>query len=171
MINSGVGGNTTEHGKLRFEEDVLSHNPDIVIIQFGINDSMVNVFEGATESRVDRLKYKENLEYFIQELKKENIYIILMTPNPIRWTDETRELYGGSPYDLGDENGLNNTLKYYAETVRGLSRKYNTALVDVYCKFQHSEQIDALLLDGMHPNDKGHELVANQLMFIIRNKL
>ena len=33
VINAGVPGNTTQDGCARFERDVLSRDPDIVIIQ------------------------------------------------------------------------------------------------------------------------------------------
>ena len=38
VINSGVSGDTTWDAKLRFKKDVLDHNPDLVIIQLGVND-------------------------------------------------------------------------------------------------------------------------------------
>ena len=38
VINSGRNDDTTADGLLRFDEDVLAHNPAIVIFDFGGND-------------------------------------------------------------------------------------------------------------------------------------
>jgi len=40
IINSGVSGDTTVDARKRFEEDVLEHNPDIVVIELGANDGI-----------------------------------------------------------------------------------------------------------------------------------
>lgn len=40
VINAGVGGNTTADALVRLEQDVLTHNPKIVIITLGANDFM-----------------------------------------------------------------------------------------------------------------------------------
>lgn len=45
VVNSGVGGNTTEVARDRFERDVLAYQPDLVVVQFGINDSAVDVWK------------------------------------------------------------------------------------------------------------------------------
>ena len=99
FINSGVPGNTTRMAKARFEKDVLAHKPDTVIIQFGINDSTVDVWKNppASTSRVPLSEYKDNLKYFIGRLKKINCQIIMMTPNPMCWTKKLKEMYGKPP--------------------------------------------------------------------------
>lgn len=46
-VNAGVGGTTSQYGLLRYDEDVLSKNPNLVIIEFGGNDSILTDFSGA----------------------------------------------------------------------------------------------------------------------------
>ena len=36
---------------------------------------------------------------------------------------------------------------------------------------KHKTTIDAMLLDGMHPNDRGHQLVAELLVPVIRDQV
>ena len=48
MINAGVSGNTTLDARLRFGRDVLGQHPAIAIIQFGSNDSAVDVWNNPT---------------------------------------------------------------------------------------------------------------------------
>ena len=45
VFNAGVGGNNTHDAMLRFQTDVLNRSPDVVILQFGINDSAVDVWK------------------------------------------------------------------------------------------------------------------------------
>jgi lysophospholipase L1-like esterase len=39
IINSGVGGNSDREKMLRFEKDVLAHNPDFLLLEFGGNNN------------------------------------------------------------------------------------------------------------------------------------
>jgi sialidase-1 len=172
--NAGIPSNTTENGRARFQKDVLDREPKAVIIQFGINDSAIDVWKNpaATKPRVARERYEENLRYFIGELKNRDIPTILMSPNPIRWVEKTRELYGKPPYDPGDPDGFNVLLKGYADTARNVAAETGVAFIDVYAMFEAydavaGQSMDDLLLDGMHPNDAGHRLVANALMEMI----
>jgi lysophospholipase L1-like esterase len=173
VINSGIGGNTTEMGRKRFESDVLAHNPAIVIIQFGINDSAVDV--SATpprdQPRLALDRYVENLNFFIRELQKKNARIILMTPNPMRWTEMLKKLYGKPPYNPDDADGLNATIKPYIEAVRKIAAEQNVELIDVYDEYAKlstkGESIDGLLPDGMHPNEKAHRMVGEKLLQLI----
>lgn len=177
-VNAGVGGNTTEAGRARFGKDVLDLKPDIVVIQFGINDSAVDVWKTppATRARVPADRYTANLEFFINTLQAQKRAVILMTPNPVRWTPALRRLYGKAPYRPDDADGFNTILQTYADAVRQVARRKNVPLVDVYAAFQtygHApgQSIDDLLLDGMHPSGKGHRLVADLLIKEILGRL
>jgi lysophospholipase L1-like esterase len=169
VINAGVGGNTTEDALTRFEKDVLAVRPSLVVIQFGINDSALNVWDNppATQPRVSLNRYVANLEFFIESLQKQNSQVILMTPNSLRWTASLKTLYGKPPYRPDDPDGFNVTLRTYVEGVRELAQKKSVRLIDVYAAFQEygtRYSMDDLLLDGMHPNEQGHRLVADLLI-------
>jgi lysophospholipase L1-like esterase len=63
----------------------------------------------------------------------------------------------------------NKRLLKYVKVVRKLANKFQTGLVDNYKLFrkygrQNDNLIDDLMLDGVHPNDKGHELIAQEIM-------
>ena len=171
IINAGVGGNTTAAAKARFEKDVLERRPDLAVIQFGINDSTVDVWKQppATESRVKKNQYAENLGYFVDKLREKGCQVILMTPNPMRWTPGLKGQYGRPPYRPDDADGFNVTLSRYADCARAVARQKKVPLVDVYAAYQaygkvKGHSMDELLLDGMHPNDRGHRLTASLLI-------
>ena len=171
VINAGVGGHTTEMARARFEKDVLAHKPAIAIIQFGINDAAVDVWKKppATKPRVTAERYEANLRHFTETLKLAGARVILMTPNPVRWTPKLKEMYGKPPYKPNDPDGFNILLDGYADIVRKVARETGAALVDAREAFaaqgrKPGESVDGLLLDGMHPNDRGQRLVAGLLM-------
>jgi len=170
LINAGVPSNTTRDARARFSRDVLDQKPDTVIIQFGINDATVDVWQQppVSQPRVALQEYSTNLTCFVAELRRQGARAILMTPNPMRWTEKLRSLYGKPPYSPGDPDGFNVLLRTYAQAMREVARQTGVALVDVYATFQAygaepNHSLDDLLLDGMHPNDKGHRLIADLL--------
>jgi lysophospholipase L1-like esterase len=174
VINEGVGGNTTKHARQRFQTAVLDRKPGLVIIQFGINDAAIDVWRSpvATEARVDLETYGTNLRYFCQTVKAQDCRVILMTPNPMCWTDKLKSLYGKSPYDPKAAGGFNVVLKEYAKVVRKIAKDEEVLLVDVYQEFnsfakREGQTVQDLLLDGMHPNGRGHQLIAARLSYAI----
>jgi len=171
VINAGVGGNDTNRARRRFDKDVLGRDPDLVVIQFGINDSAIDVWRKppATAPRVAREQYEKNLRHFISKLKERGATVVLMTPNPLCWTPKLKEIYGKPPYDPDDPAGFNLALKDYAESVRRIAGEEKVTLVDVDGAFRahaaaEGQSLGDLLLDGMHPNNKGQRIVADLLL-------
>lgn len=169
VINAGIPGNTTMAARKRFEKDVLRKKPDLVIIQFGINDAAVDVWKKATKSRVSLETYTNNLLYFIKTLRLNDSKIILMTPNALAWTPKLKEIYGKPPYSPKNSKGFNVTMRPYVEAVRKIAKEEKVELVDIFGYFdsQKEEYLNQLLLDGMHPNAKGHRIVADKLLVAI----
>jgi lysophospholipase L1-like esterase len=171
VINAGKPSNTTSDARARFEKDVFVHNPDLVIIQFGINDAAVDVWKNppATQPRVSRSQYEANLRYMVKTLTERGAHVVLMTPNACRWTETTRKYYAKPPYRANDPDGFNIVLSDYAGIVRRVARQEGVPVVDVFAAFQAygkvaGQSVDGLLVDGMHPNSKGHKLIANLLL-------
>lgn len=171
--NRGIGGNTTAMALARFERDVLSLNPGLVIVQFGINDAAVDVWKDppATASRVPLDDYRKNLRTIITTLKERGADVILMTPNAVRWAPRTLELYGKPPYDPDDPRGFTHILAGYAEAVRELARELDVPMVDIYALYDDPTLTEAdfrrLLPDGMHPSLQAHQRTAAALQPLI----
>jgi lysophospholipase L1-like esterase len=170
VYNAGVGSNTTDNARRRFQKDVLDHQPGIVVIQFGLNDAAVDVWKDppATEPRISLADYEANLRWMVETARSNGIRPILMTTNPLRWSAKTKELYGRPPYDPDAPHGFDKpVLTAYNACVRELAKELNTPVVDVHAAFS-AKNPDDLLLDGMHPNDDGHALIAELLLPVIR---
>ena len=163
LINSGVPGSHTgkladndvikvKHALERFDTNVLDHHPDLVIMDFGINDAAIDPRKGS--SRIPLPDYKRNMEYMVTRMQQKGIKVLLMTPNA----------RGGKQKDQ-----LNKTLSQYANVVENLSRTYKTGFVDNLQMFldyptKTGKSLDSLLLDGIHPNDTGHEMMASLIV-------
>jgi len=172
VINSGIGGSHTgrrtdhdlfkiEHGMDRFQSDVVAHAPDLVVIGFGTNDSYIDSKTPDGPSRIPLEKYQANLKYFITNLQDQGAEIVLIAPNIL-----------GANY--GDFQ--NKRLLKYVKVVRKLARRFDTGLVDNYKLFQdyakqHKTSYEELMLDGCHPNDKGHALIAQHLAVEISKRI
>jgi lysophospholipase L1-like esterase len=173
VINAGVGGNSTTDGLDRFDRDVLAHHPDLVVIQFGINDSAVDVWRNppATSPRVSIETFGANLRRLIERSHQAGARVVLMTTNPIRWTPKLKELYGKLPYNPDRPDGFDlPLLSRYNAAARRVANEAGVPLVDVHAEFMRGD-VDGLLLDGMHPGDAGHAIVAGLLAPVIRKQL
>ncbi|MEA1951279.1 MAG: exo-alpha-sialidase [Planctomycetota bacterium] len=168
VINAGVSGNTTNDALSRFRRDVIHRGPALVIIQLGINDSTFDVWKNppADKPRVSPADYEKNLRRMVKTLKSLGTAVILMTPNPMAWTEQLRKLYGKPPYDPSDPDGFNAQLKKYIPIVQRVGEEEGVPVLDVFTAFRTRKDCstDDLLLDGMHPNDKGQRIVADLLL-------
>lgn len=181
VVNQGVPSNRTTDAVARFESDVRAYKPNVVILLFGLNDSAVDVWRDATQPRVPIEIYRANLTAMVRTLKDDGAKPILVTPQPMHWTEKLKRLYAGpphhdkSPYDATDPLGFNATLVDYVQVVREVAELEEVALVDLHQQFMdyHSvegQHLSDLLLDGMHPNDKGHRMIADALLPIITTR-
>ena len=137
-INAAYGGTGSYFGASRFEYDVSSKKPDLVFIEFLVNDGYSGL--SAEHSQA-------NLEYMINNVYDKNPYadivLVLVTNTAI---------YGWQ------------TSIYKAQV--GVANYYNIPIVDfggeLYNRFEGSigffkENFN----DSVHPNDKGYKLYAD----------
>lgn len=167
VYNAGLGGSHTGsyidnnfhkilHARDRFDTAVLAKAPNWLIIAFGINDAWQDKGKEGP-NRIPLEAYQSNLNFFIQKSKEQGIKIILLTPNPI-----------GSKYEIWRKKELS----LYSKATKKIARKNKIALVDEWGLFYQNTQnstigVDELLLDGLHPNDLGHAIVARAIADII----
>lgn len=141
MIPTGIGGETAVQGMKRFADDVLPLKPDVVTIDYGLNDRRVGLKETRTAWSA------------MIELAKENgIKVILLTP--------TGDLKANI-LDASDK------LSQHATQIRELAAEHEVALVDSYQIFREYAKrqngYGDLMSQGNHPNFRGHQLIAEGL--------
>lgn len=69
IINAGVSGNTTDHGVMRLENDVLSKDPKVVIVLLGGNDYL---------RRIPKETTFNNLEKIVDDIHQEGAVVVLL---------------------------------------------------------------------------------------------
>ena len=141
IIVTAIGGEASDNGAKRFERDVLSLKPDVVTIDYALNDR-----------RIGLEKAKANWKSMIEAAVRAKVKVILLTPTP----DNRAKLD-----DPGDP------LNQHAEQIRALAAEYGVGLVDSLAAFKSAVAggvpLDSLLAQVNHPNRAGHELVAAEL--------
>ncbi len=150
IVNAGSRGDSTYNASLRFEEDVLAKNPDIVIICFGMNDQ-------AWEVKYDRPiippeNYRKNLEGFVSALKAIEASVVFVTPNPVN----------GDSYTANENNDYNYGLMAdYCNEMRAIALENGCALIDINREIELSGDLSKYIAsDGIHQTVAGHELYA-----------
>jgi acyl-CoA thioesterase-1 len=139
VINTSIGGENSISGAKRFERDVIKYKPDIVTIDYALNDRGVGL-----------AKAKVAWESMILMAKKNFIKVILLTPT------------GDKRAKMKDPK---DKLSQHAEQIRQLAKIHNVALVDSYTAFNSYEgKLDDLMSQVNHPNRKGHDLVTDELL-------
>jgi len=174
VVNAGIGDTTTRQAVARLDRDVRRHHPRLVVVQFGINDSWIDVDEGKTKPRLTRAEFRRNLTVIARRLKQDGARVILMTPNPMRWRDPFYiKAFAEHPglLDVQSVRGIDLLLDQYAEDVRDVAKSESLPLVDVFDAFERygmapGQTIDDILLagDGIHPNQAGQNLVCRLLV-------
>lgn len=143
IINKGIPGDTASGGLSRLNDDVLKYNPDIVFIQFALNDA----FTGYSLSQ-----YTNNIQRIIDKInEKLNAEIILVTS--IHLIDKRANQIANKFYD---------SLEQLARV-----NKLPIAMVHTYWnkKIKDGVQLKNLIqADRIHPNDRGYMLMAEAIM-------
>lgn len=60
LINAGVGGTTSYLGVHRVEEDLLSKEPDLVVVEFSVNDANTNFYQKSYDNLIYRILTEDN---------------------------------------------------------------------------------------------------------------
>jgi len=160
FYNCGISGDTAGNAIRRLEDDVLSYDPDIVFIMFGMNDIGQSLYIKANYSdsveiqRKDKLNaYKNNMITIVETLMARDVEVILCTPTP--YDDVTNQVYE-----------CNVGLEKCAEIVRELAKNYGLELVDHYKNMYDLRSTKYWgATDPIHPNALGHHVMAQSIMY------
>jgi lysophospholipase L1-like esterase len=155
FIGAGIGGNKVYDLYLRMEDDVLSKQPDIVVIYVGVNDVWHKRSYG---TGTDPDKFEKFYNALIKKMQAQNIKLILCTPAAI-----------GERTDFSNE--LDGDLNNYSNIIRGIAKNHGVPLVDLRRAFldynqQHNtenKESGILTTDRVHLNEKGNQLVADEI--------
>ncbi len=136
-INVGIGGTTSQFGVARVDRDVFSKKPDMVFIEFTVNDENTDFFKETYEGLIRHVYYHES---------KPAIMLI----HNIKYDD------GASAFSKHIEIG-----RYYElpccsiiKTMYEMVKRGDVKALDV-------------TTDYLHPNDRGHRILADVITYYL----
>lgn len=133
FVNGGIGGTTSHYGGARAWKDVLCYRPDIVTVDFSVNDDANEFFEETYEGTLRRL---------------------LAAPS-----DPAVVVLNNVFYDTGK-----NAQNYHNRIADHYGIPHVSIKDTVYPDVESGKIVRAdITPDNLHPNDKGHRLVADEI--------
>ena len=141
VLTTSIGGEQSEQGELRMATDVLVKKPDVLFIDYALNDRGIGLVRTEAAWRkmiVSALNY--------------GCKLILMTPTP----DLTEDITSDTAPLAG-----------YAQLIRNLATEYKVGLVDSYLAFKTMKlsgtSLNGYMAQNNHVNALGHQVVANEI--------
>ena len=171
LIGKGVSGNKVSNLLERYKKDVLNLNPDIVFIYIGIND-VWHKYDFGTGT--DIIFYENGLKKIIGDLKNQGARVVLCTPTVIGENTGAFTLVNKFK-DIETMEIMNGDLDTYSDVIRKLSSELNTDLLDLREIFMNyisknnpnNEPSGITTYDGVHLNDLGNKLIADEMIKFI----
>lgn len=133
VINDGIPGAASAVGATRTQSMIDRHKPGFVIVFYGANDAIHGVDVNATSDR---------LRSMAVTAKNNRCIPLIATVMPM---SGGRRIYNGRVDAINAE-------------IRKIAREEKVKLVDIHRTISRSP--DLYLADGLHPNDRGEELIA-----------
>ena len=175
LVGKGISGDKVSDLLTRYKKDVIDLDPDIVFIYIGIND-VWHKYDFGTGSDIDL--YENGLRQIISEIQKIGSRVVLCTPTVIGENHGDFTLaneYVEHYRDAKTMEDMNNDLDAFSDVVRKLSSEYNTGLIDLRKVFisyisennPTNKPSGILTYDGVHLNDLGNKLIADQMINFI----
>jgi lysophospholipase L1-like esterase len=151
-IDRGIGGQTTPQMLLRFRPDVVALQPKIVVILAGTNDIAGNTGPMTLQAIEDNLASMFDLAH------ANGIRVVFSSVLPISDYEKNKD---GQPIIRSKQRppeqitALNAWMKKFAATHEQIYLDYFSAMADGqgFLKEELSE-------DGLHPNQKGYDIMA-----------
>jgi len=144
VINRSRYKETSFDGIETFNEDIANFQPDILLIQFGVDDAFGYVY---------RSEFQENIVQMIRLARlRFNPVIFLVTSHTF-----------DNPHDMDAVN-------IFYKSLRIVASDLNCELIPVhsywagYLTEQNLSSKDLVLSDSRYPNERGHEVIAEVII-------
>ena len=159
-ITTSIGGEHAESGAERFTAEVLTMRPDVLFIDYALNDRSM----GLERSKVAWQKMIDlalTHRFASHDGQQHTIKVVLMTPTP----DTGEDI-------LSDDAPL----AQHARQIRELAKQNDVGLVDSYALFKEiakREPLFSYMAQANHVNAKGHQVVADAIadLFVKEEKM
>lgn len=153
--------NTSRDGLDRLEEDVIKQSQfSHVLILFGNNDGWLI---GPGQPKVPLEEFRRNLLEIVSRIKNSDQFPLLCNLQPIDQVTLMRQFPELDEYRKYMELTAEQTHLQYSNAIEEVANKSGVDLIDIRSKLKNSPE-KYIAEDGIHPNDKGHKMIANAIM-------
>ncbi|MCU4157762.1 SGNH/GDSL hydrolase family protein [Carboxylicivirga sp. A043] len=150
-ITTSIGGEQAERGETRFANEVLTMRPDVLFIDYALNDRGIGL-ERAKVAWQKMIDAALGHTFTDRDGNVHGVKVFLLTPTP----DTNEDI-------LSDEAPL----AQHAAQIRQLAIDNNVGLIDSYAIFKElvekGESLSPYMAQNNHVNATGHQLVANKI--------
>jgi lysophospholipase L1-like esterase len=147
-INRGISGQTTSQMLLRFRQDVINLDPDVVVFLAGTNDIAGNTGPISIED------IEGNITAIAELARAHDIALVLSSVTPVNnYTPASQRLFADRP--PSEILRLNQWMKAYCASTNCYYLDYFDAMVDGSGLMKR-----AFTEDGLHPNEAGYKIMA-----------
>lgn len=170
VSNYSVMGQTSQNGLARMRAEQLQAGK-VAVIEYGGNDCDLDwkaVSEHPEQRQYGRVpleQFSENITEMVRRARESGMKPVLVTPPPLvaeryfAWVSRGLDAANILKY-LGDVQAIYRWQDAYALRVKELAAKLNVKLVDIRSRMLEQGNLEEMMcLDGIHPNEKGHELI------------
>jgi len=165
LFNLGVSADSTLELLARFEHETKARQrPNMAFVfAIGTNDSRI---DGSTPFLTQE-QYAANIESLVAQAKQfaptHRMLFVGLPP-----CDEART----TPVSWRDTSYTNERIKQFDQTIQKVCAKLGTHYVPVFEPYQAQQATKGdMLLDGLHPDDAGHNLIYEQVKPALQNLL
>ena len=151
FINSGISGDTTGGMLARFQPMVVAHQPTHVIIMGGTNDLWINLPDELILSNILAMTRQANYHEIIP---------IIGIPTPYFFEDSPL----AESIFITDRK-LSDRIDIFCEKLRQFAREDEHPVID----FSVNMTRELFQEDGVYPNEKGQEVMAEQALIALKN--
>ncbi len=136
VLNAGISGNTAGDGIARLRRDVLAHQPDLVLIAFGLNDM---------KNGVSLSRFEKDLSEIVGEIVVSGARPVLLTTTRLQRGASMLARVNPAPFN---------------KSIRTLAVEKDIPLIDVNDEFKGLNTPE-YLIDAAHPNAEGYRVIAD----------
>lgn len=153
VYNLAIDGDNTQELLPRFEQElaprIYPESETTVIIAIGINDSQIELSTNTNQTPPDI--FAHNLRSLVYDTKKFDAKIVFVGLTPV----DEKAVY---PIPWKQTHGYTNAeIKKFDGIIKKVSEENKASFIPLFEAFP--DNYEHLLIDGLHPNDKGHKII------------